>query len=116
VYTPGAAGTNPATAGFPAFDLSVKAVGNSLRISVTDHLGNVINYSPIVDSNSPLLTGTVGFATWGTENVYYTNYGGVAGPFLSLIPEPTSIALLAGASCGLLGARHRRTSGRARKK
>jgi hypothetical protein len=93
VYTPGAAGTTPATAGFPAFDLSVKAVGNTLRIQVTDHMGNVINYAPIVDATNPILTGTVGLATWGTENVFYTGYGGVAGPLVTLIPEPSSVAL-----------------------
>jgi hypothetical protein len=107
LYTPGAAGTNPATAGFPAFDLSVKAVGNTLRVSVTDHMGNVINYPLITDSNNPLLTGTVGLATWGTENVYYLGYGGVAGPLLTLIPEPSSIALVLIAGLGLLRVRRR---------
>jgi hypothetical protein len=107
LYTVGAAGSNPATAGFPAFDLSVKAVGNTLRVSVTDHMGNVINYPAIVDNNNPLLTGTVGLATWGTENVYYTGYGGVAGPLLLLIPEPSSVVLVAIAGVGLIGARRR---------
>lgn len=92
VYTVGAAGSTPASADFPAFDLSVKAVGNTLRVQVTDHMGNVINYAPIVDSNDPLLKGTVGFATWGTENAYYLNYGGSSGPLLTLIPEPASLA------------------------
>jgi hypothetical protein len=104
VYTPGAAGSTPDTAGFPAFDLSVKAVGNTLRIQVTDQMGNVVNYAPIVDNSNPLLTGTVGFATWGTENVYYTNFGGVAGaPLLRLIPEPSSVCLMIGAWLGLMG-------------
>jgi hypothetical protein len=106
-YTPGAAGENPATAGFPAFDLSVKAVGNTLRVSVRDHLGNVINYPTIVDNSNPLLTGTVGLATWGTENVYYLGYGGVAGPLLTLIPEPSTIALAMIAGLGLVAARRR---------
>jgi hypothetical protein len=109
LYTVGAAGTNPATAGFPAFDLSVKAVGNTLRVSVRDEMGNVINYPVIVDSSNPLLTGSVGFATWGTENVYYTGYGGVAGPLLLLIPEPSTAALVTIACVGLLGARRRRS-------
>jgi hypothetical protein len=52
----------------------------------------VINYDPIVDNN-PLLTGTVGLATWGTDNVYYMNYGGIAGPLVTLIPEPSTVAL-----------------------
>jgi hypothetical protein len=108
LYTPGAAGTTPATAGFPAFDLSVKAVGNTLRVQVTDHMGNVINYAPIVDATNPLLTGTVGFATWGTENVYYTNYGGVAGPLVTLIPEPSTVIFALGAWLGLIGLPRRR--------
>jgi hypothetical protein len=104
LYTPGAAGSTPNTADFPAFDLSVKAVGNTLRVQVTDQMGNVINYAPIVDSNNPLLTGTVGFATWGTENVYYTNYGGVAGaPLVALIPEPSTVCLSIAAWLGAMG-------------
>ncbi len=107
VYTPGAAGTTPATAGFPAFDLSVKAIGNTLRVSVRDHMGNVVNYPTILDNSNPLLTGTVGFATWGTENVYYTSHGGTAGPLLTLIPEPSTVALVMIAGMGLLGVRRR---------
>ena len=106
----GAAGTTPDTAGFPAFDLSVKAIGNTLRVQVTDHLGNVVNYAPIVDGTNPLLTGTVGFATWGTENVYYTNYGGVAGaPLLRLIPEPSTVCIAIGALAGTDGPGARRS-------
>jgi hypothetical protein len=94
VFTPGTAGANPDTASFPMFDLSVIAVSNTLDIQVTDHLGNVFDYPLIVDNNNPLLTGTVGLATWGTENVYYTNYGGVSGsPLLTAIPEPATAAL-----------------------
>jgi hypothetical protein len=108
-YTPGAAGTTPDTPDFPAFDLSVKAIGNTLRIQVTDDQGNVINYAPIVDSTNPLLTGTVGFATWGTENVYYANYGGVAGaPLVTLIPEPSTVCLSIAAWLGLMGLLRRR--------
>lgn len=103
VYTVGAAGSTPATPGFPAFDLSVKAIGNTLQVQVTDHLGNVINYAPIIDSNDPLLKGTVGFATWGTENAYYTNYGGTSGPLVTLIPEPASLALTLLALFGAIG-------------
>jgi PEP-CTERM motif len=109
VYTPGAAGSNPDTAGFPMFDLSVSAVSNTLDIKVTDHLGNVINYPLIVDSTTPLLNGSVGLTTWGTENVYYMGYGGVSGPLLTLIPEPTTIGLLAIALLGAAGVRRRRS-------
>jgi hypothetical protein len=110
VYTPGAAGTNPDTAGFPMFDLSVSAIGNTLDVKVTDHLGNVIDYPLIVDNTSPLLTGSVGLAIWGTENVYYTNYGGVSGPLVLAIPEPMTIGLMAIALMGLAGVPRRRAS------
>ena len=101
VYTPGAAGTTPDTVGFPMFDLSVQAVGNTLDVTVTDHLGNVIDYPLIVDTVSPLLAGTVGLTTWGTENVYYTNYGGFPGPLVTtIIPEPAAVpAVLAFMAC-----------------
>jgi hypothetical protein len=107
VYTPGAVGTSPDSAGFPMFDLSVKAVENTLSIQVIDHLGNVIDYPLIVDADSPLLTGTVGLATWGTDNVYYTYYGGTPGPLLTAIPEP-SAAVLALAMAALLARRRGR--------
>ena len=77
VFTPGAAGTNPST-GLPMFDLSVGAVGNQLKIQVRDHQGNVINYPLITDNTDPILSGSVGLHTWGTDNVYYTSYGGNA--------------------------------------
>ena len=110
VYTPGAAGANPDTAGFPMFDLSVTAIGNTLDVKVTDHLGNVIDYPLIVDNTSPLLNGSVGLATWGTENVYYMGYGGVSGPLLLAIPEPMTIGLFAIALMGLAGVTRRRAS------
>jgi hypothetical protein len=107
VYTPGAAGTNPDTAGFPMFDLSVTAIGNTLDVKVTDHLGNVIDYPLIVDGTNPLLTGSVGLTTWGTENVYYMGYGGVSSPLLTAIPEPMTMGLLAIALLGAAGLRRR---------
>ncbi len=107
VYTPGAAGANPDTASFPMFDLSVTAIGNSLDVKVTDHLGNVIDYPLIVDSTSPLLTGSVGLTTWGTENVYYMGHGGVSGPLLLAIPEPTTVGLFAIALLGAANLRRR---------
>jgi hypothetical protein len=71
------------------YDLSVKAEGNTLTIQVIDHLGNVVNYAPIVDATDPLLTGTVGFQVWGTVGTYFMNYGGVNGtPLLTSIGAP----------------------------
>jgi hypothetical protein len=108
LYTPGTAGTRPDSDDFPMFDLSVKAISNTLAIQVTDHMGNVIDYPLIVDSSSPLLTGSVGLTTWGTENVFYMGYGGVSGPLLTLIPEPATMGLLAIALVGAAGLRRRR--------
>ena len=107
VYENGPAGTTPAT-GLNMFDLVVRAVGNTLDIEVTDHLGNVYDYPIITDGDNPLLTGTVGLTTWGDEHVYYTSYGGVSGPLLTLIPEPTTIGLVMIACLGLAGTRRRR--------
>jgi hypothetical protein len=107
VYTPGAAGATPAT-GLPMFDLSVKAVGNTLDIAVIDPLGNLIRYPLIPDSTDPLLSGTVGLHTWGTENVYFSGYGGQPGPLLVAIPEPSAAALAVVAALGCLASRNRR--------
>ncbi|MEX2170310.1 MAG: PEP-CTERM sorting domain-containing protein [Pirellulales bacterium] len=90
------------------FDLRVRAIGDTLAIRVTDHLGNVFNYDPIVDSNNPFLTGTVGLTTWGTDNVYFMGYGGGDGPLLVRIPEPASIALALLAGLGVLAFRRSR--------
>ena len=78
IYPFSAANSFPTTAGFQWFDLSVKAIGNTLAIQVIDHLGNIYNHS-VTDPTNPLLSGTVGLHTWGTEDVFYTNYGGIAG-------------------------------------
>jgi hypothetical protein len=92
IYANGPAGaTNPAN-GLNMFDLMVKAEGNTLAIQVTDHLGNVIDYPLITDATDPLLTGTVGFTTWGDEHVYFTSYGGVPGPLVTAVPEPGALA------------------------
>jgi hypothetical protein len=86
--------TFPTTAGFAWFDVSVKAIGNTLAVQVIDHLGNTHNYPLITDATSPLLNGTVGLLTWGTEDVFWTNYGGVQGaPLVVEIPEPTTVCL-----------------------
>jgi hypothetical protein len=99
----------PSTAGFDMFDLSVTAVGNTLTIQVIDHLGNVINYPVITDSSNPILAGSVGLTTWGTENVFYTNYGGVASAPLVVdaVPEPSTVALVIIATVGMFSMRRR---------
>lgn len=100
---------NPSTVGFNMFDLSVKAVGNTLTIQVVDHLGNTFNYPVITDSTNPILAGSVGLTTWGTENVFYTNYGGQAGAPLVVdaVPEPSTVALVIIATVGMFSMRRR---------
>jgi hypothetical protein len=65
-----------------------------LKIEVIDAVGTLFSYPLIPDPIDPLLTGTVGLHTWGTDNVYYSSYRGLNGPLLVAIPEP-STALLA---------------------
>jgi hypothetical protein len=105
LYAQAAPGTNPTAAGFPAFDLSVRAIGNALDIQVIDDLGNVIDYPLIVDGADPILAGSVGFHTWGQGDnggAYYMGYGGQDTPLLVAIPEPATLALaLAGAAVAM---------------
>jgi hypothetical protein len=107
VYSPGIVGSNPST-GLPMFDLSARALGNTLTIQVIDQFGTIINYPPIPDTTDPLLTGTVGLQTWGTENVYYMSYGGQPGPLLIGIPEPSTSVFVLGGTFAALNARLRR--------
>lgn len=80
VYTPGV-----------AFDVSVIAEGNTFKIGVVndpDGAATAINYDPIVDANSPLLTGSVGLTSWGQGDVpnrgaEFSAYGGGGTPLLS---------------------------------
>jgi hypothetical protein len=83
---------NPTTT-LPMFDVAVSAVGNTLKIQVTDDTGRTIEYPLITDANDPLLSGTVGFTTWGTDNVYFTGYGGKEGPLVSAINEQINVDL-----------------------
>jgi hypothetical protein len=110
IYPFSATNSFPTTAGFQWFDLSVRAIGNTLEIQIIDHLGNPVYTNPVIvtDNSSPLLTGSVGFHTWGTEDVFYTNYGGIAGePLVVEIPEPTTVGLLMLAAITSLLRRHR---------
>ena len=66
------AGT-PAT-GLPMFDLKVGVLNNQIKVTATDASGNIYRYPVVTDSTDPLLTGTAGFTTWGSENTYYTNF------------------------------------------
>ncbi len=92
------------------FDLIVRAVGNTLAIQVVDHLGNIIDdYPLIVDATDPLLTGTVGFTSWGNEYSYYMSYGGETGaPLLIEVPEPATACLVMLAAWGFAEMRRRR--------
>lgn len=100
----GTAGQTP-DSGLPLFDLSVRAIGNQLMIQVIqdpDGAATVINYPLITDATNPLLSGTVGLTTWGNDNSYFTSYGGESGPLLTMIPEPTSAALLLSAGAPVI--------------
>jgi hypothetical protein len=109
IYPFSAANSFPTTAGFNWFDVSVKAIGNTLAIQVIDHLGNTINYPLIPDTTNPLLSGTVGLHTWGTEDVFWTNYGGVSGaPLLVEVPEPGTICLALLTAAALCTCKRRR--------
>ncbi len=77
------------TPGVP-FDVSVIAEGNTFKVGVVsdpDGAVTAINYDPIVDSSSPLLTGSVGFANWGNGDTnlgsVYSAYGNGSAPLLS---------------------------------
>ncbi|WP_425396548.1 hypothetical protein [Aeoliella sp.] len=87
------------------FDVTIKAEQNSLVLEVLndpDGAAQLIEYPEIIDSNDPLLWGTVGLATWGNgldgDGAIWSAYGGQAGlPMLtsiSTVPEPSAIALL----------------------
>jgi hypothetical protein len=77
------------------FDLSVTCFDNAIIVQVKDHLGNVIDYAPIVDGTNPILTGTVGLTTWAAKATYFMNYGGELGSplLISAVPEPSAIFL-----------------------
>jgi hypothetical protein len=99
----------PAT-GLPKFDLRVRMIGNSFGIQVIDNSGNVIDYPLILDSSgTPILSGTVGFASWGNNDVFYSAYGGdSSAPLLVEVPEPAAVCLTMLGLFMLHGVRSRR--------
>jgi hypothetical protein len=106
----GAVNTTPSTPGFPMFDLKVDVIGNTLTIHVDDLLGNHFDYS-VVDGTNPIPSGTVGFTTWGSEDVYYMGYGGGAGaPLLVEVPEPAAVCLALLAAVGMCSLQRRRAA------
>lgn len=75
----------PATT-LPQFDLRVGVVDNQIKVTVVDQSGNVIRYPVVTDATDPLLAGSAGFTTWGTDNVYYTNFrNDINAPLISAI-------------------------------
>lgn len=102
---------NPNTP-MPKFDLRVQMIGNTFGIQVIDNVGNVIDYPLISDtSGTPILSGTVGLTTWGTENVYWSGYGGdQSTPLLIEIPEPSTVCLGLLALAGICSLKRRRTA------
>jgi hypothetical protein len=106
MYAPGTPGQTPAT-GLPMFDLSVRAIGNTLDIEVMDHLGNSFLYPTIIDAMDPILAGSVGLHTWGQGDnggAYFLGHGGQPGPLLLAIPEPGTwlLAAISAVAVGLL--------------
>jgi PEP-CTERM motif len=89
-----APGTTPASPGFPMFDLTVGAVANALQIQVRNQAGTVIKYPIITDNTDPILAGTVGLHTWGTEDVYYMSHGGLDRPLLTSLSAFTDFDVL----------------------
>jgi hypothetical protein len=85
-------GTTPAS-GLRTFDLRVGVLDNQIKVTVRDSAGNVIRYPIITDNTNPLLTGTVGLTTWGTDNVYYTSFRGEGGPLVTELSTFTEFDL-----------------------
>ena len=56
---------------YPFWDLKVGVVGDTIKVQVKDEANNVYNYPLIQDTTTPILTGTVGLTTWGTEDVFW---------------------------------------------
>lgn len=108
VYDPSGANTDTPATDLPMFDLVVRAVGNQLDIDVIDGDGNVIDYPLITDNDDPLLSGTVGFQTWGSTHDYFMSFGGQSGPLVTVIPEPASVVLSAIACLAAAGLLRRR--------
>jgi hypothetical protein len=100
LYPHGNAGENPATPGYPLWDLKVGAVGDTLKIQVKDQNGNVINYPLITDSSNPILTGSVGFQTWGNQDSYFMGYGGLDTPLLKTLTSLKDVDLIIDRSTG----------------
>lgn len=93
------------------FDLDVRAEGDQLIIRVTEDPdaerlvgpGPYVHEYPIItDGTDPLLTGTVGITTWGSDNIEWMNFRGVPGPLVTEIPEPSTLCLTLLAGLALL--------------
>ncbi len=103
------------------FDLTVRATGNALAIQVIDDpdgAATVIDYPLIVDTDDPLLSGSVGLTNWGSgdadNGVVFSRFGGASGPLL-VVPEPCTLILLALGALAVLPVAIRRRRGAARR-
>lgn len=122
------------------FDVKVKVINNTADTAATifvevihdpeGFMPTTYTYTPVTDSSSPLLTGTVGLTNWGAgvidpamygTGVMFSGYGGdvnmplvidavAEGEASAAVPEPGAVVLLAGALAALavLGRSRRR--------
>jgi hypothetical protein len=99
--------TTPLT-GLPMHDLSVKVIGDTIKIQLIDNLGVLHDYPLITDSSNPIPSGSVGLATWGSPFTYFMGYGGQSGPLVVAIPEPATAFLGLMAAVGMCSLKRRR--------
>lgn len=94
--------------GLPMHDLSVKVVGNTIKVQLVDNLGVLHDYPLITDSTDPIASGSVALATWGSPFTYFMGYGGQPGPLVVAIPEPATALLGLLAAVGMCSRARRR--------
>ncbi|MCC7474744.1 MAG: PEP-CTERM sorting domain-containing protein [Pirellulales bacterium] len=100
LYSVNTVGATPDDAGYQAFDLSVRVVGDKIKVAAKDHNNVVYTYPIIQDSSDPILSGSVGLHTWGTTEVYYMGYGGQNGPLVQAASSLNDVSLVVDRSTG----------------